>query len=55
VPFLDLDPFHRGPKAGLLDEIAELIESGAFTNGPQVSAFGDAFARYCLEPGDQLS
>jgi dTDP-4-amino-4,6-dideoxygalactose transaminase len=47
VPFLDLDPVHAGLKTDLLAEIAELIDSGAFTNGPAVGEFEDAFAAYC--------
>jgi dTDP-4-amino-4,6-dideoxygalactose transaminase len=50
VPFLDLRP-SNGPLATLLlEEIAELVESGAFTNGPQVAAFEEAFASYCGAP-----
>ncbi|HWB56877.1 MAG TPA: DegT/DnrJ/EryC1/StrS family aminotransferase [Gaiellaceae bacterium] len=50
VPFLDLRP-SNGPLApALLDEIAELVETGAFTNGPQVAAFEEAFASYCGMP-----
>lgn len=47
VPFLDLEPSHGGIKAALLSDIADLIDSGAFTNGPSVSAFEQAFAEYC--------
>jgi dTDP-4-amino-4,6-dideoxygalactose transaminase len=47
VPFLDLAPQHRGLKAQLLGDFADLLDSGAFTNGPAVSAFEDAFAAYC--------
>ncbi len=46
VPFLDLRPSHEGLKAELLAEIADLIDVGAFTNGPQVAAFEEAFAGY---------
>jgi dTDP-4-amino-4,6-dideoxygalactose transaminase len=47
VPFLDLRP-SNGPLApALLEEIADLVETGAFTNGPQVAAFEEAFASYC--------
>jgi dTDP-4-amino-4,6-dideoxygalactose transaminase len=48
VPFLDLGPSHRGLKAELLAEISDLIESNAFTNGPHVEAFEEAFAAFCL-------
>jgi dTDP-4-amino-4,6-dideoxygalactose transaminase len=47
VPFLDLEPMHAPLKESLLLEIAELIDSGAFTNGPQVAAFERAFAEFC--------
>ena len=47
VPFLDLRSAHEGLKPELLAEIADLIDSGAFTNGPQVREFEEAFAEYC--------
>jgi len=47
VPFLDLAPVHGGLKAQLLADIADLIDTGAFTNGPAVAAFERAFADYC--------
>jgi dTDP-4-amino-4,6-dideoxygalactose transaminase len=47
VPFLDLRPSHGPLKAALLAEIAELVDAGAFTNGPQVDRFEEAFATYC--------
>jgi dTDP-3-amino-3,4,6-trideoxy-alpha-D-glucose transaminase len=47
VPFFDLSPSHAELKAGILDDLAELIDQGAFTNGPQVGAFEEAFAAYC--------
>jgi dTDP-4-amino-4,6-dideoxygalactose transaminase len=47
VPFLDLRAAHSGLKAELLAEIADLIDSSAFTNGPQVMEFEEAFADYC--------
>jgi dTDP-3-amino-3,4,6-trideoxy-alpha-D-glucose transaminase len=50
VPFLDLAPSHQGLAALLLDDIAALIESGAFTNGPHVAEFERAFAAYCRSP-----
>ena len=46
VPFLDLRPSHAPLKDELVREIADLIDSGAFTNGPHVDAFEDAFARW---------
>jgi dTDP-4-amino-4,6-dideoxygalactose transaminase len=47
VPFFDLSPSHAELKAGILDDMAELIDQGAFTNGPHVAAFEEAFAAYC--------
>ena len=47
VPFLDLRPSHAPIRDGLLEEIAELVDSGFYSNGPQVAAFEDAFASYC--------
>ena len=47
VPFLDLWPSHAGLRRAILDEIADLIESGSFLGGPQVAAFEEAFAAYC--------
>ena len=47
VPFLDLGPSHATIKEPILTEIAALIDSGAFTNGPQVAEFEAAFASLC--------
>lgn len=47
VPFLDLAQMHQPLKAELLDDIADLIDSGAFTLGPAVRSFEEAFATYC--------
>lgn len=47
VPFLDLGLLHRDLKAEIVDEIAELVDSSAFTNGPQVREFETEFAAYC--------
>jgi len=47
VPFLDLGPAHAPLKESVLEEIGELLDSGAFTNGPAVARFEDAFAAYC--------
>jgi dTDP-4-amino-4,6-dideoxygalactose transaminase len=47
VPFLDLAPMHRPLEPALLDDIAQLFQSGAFTNGPAVAQFEEAFAAYC--------
>jgi dTDP-4-amino-4,6-dideoxygalactose transaminase len=47
VPFVDLAPMHRPLEPAMLDDIAQLFQSGAFTNGPAVAAFEEAFAAYC--------
>ena len=47
IPFLDLGRVHAGLKVELLDAFAGLIDSGEFTNGPEVARFEDEFARYC--------
>jgi dTDP-4-amino-4,6-dideoxygalactose transaminase len=47
VPFLDFRPMHAPLKSGVLRDIDDLFESGAFTNGPAVVAFETAFAAYC--------
>ena len=47
VPFLDLGAVHAQLKAGIVADIEDLIDSGAFTNGPSVRAFEEAFAGYC--------
>lgn len=47
VPFLDLRPTHAPLKQQLLHDIGELFETGAFTNGPIVAEFEQAFAEYC--------
>lgn len=47
VPFVDLAPSHADLKEAIVDEIAVLIDDGAFTNGPQVERFERAFAAWC--------
>jgi dTDP-4-amino-4,6-dideoxygalactose transaminase len=46
VPFYDLAPSSAAFRDALLDDIAALLDSGAFTNGPAVAEFEEAFARY---------
>src|SRR5688500_17039186 len=46
VPFIDLRPSSEAIKRRLLEDIDALIDSGAFTNGPQVGAFERAFAAF---------
>ncbi|MHB8468460.1 MAG: DegT/DnrJ/EryC1/StrS family aminotransferase [Gaiellaceae bacterium] len=50
VPFFDLGPSHGPLKEALLAEIAGLVDSGDFSNGPQVAEFEQAFAAYCGAP-----
>jgi dTDP-4-amino-4,6-dideoxygalactose transaminase len=47
VPFVDLGLMHAPLKEALLEEFAEVIDSGAFVNGPAVARFETAFADYC--------
>jgi dTDP-4-amino-4,6-dideoxygalactose transaminase/DNA-binding CsgD family transcriptional regulator len=47
VPFTDLSPQHAGISGAIVGDVVELIESGTFTDGPQVSQFEEAFAEYC--------
>jgi dTDP-4-amino-4,6-dideoxygalactose transaminase len=47
VPFVDLGRIHQSVRDAAVEEIAKLIDSGAFTNGPQVAEFERAFAAYC--------
>ena len=50
VPLLDLGASHRDLRSDLVAAFGELIDSGAFTNGPQVAELEAAFARYCDVP-----
>jgi dTDP-3-amino-3,4,6-trideoxy-alpha-D-glucose transaminase len=47
VPFLDLGPSHRLVKDDVLKDVSRLIDSNAFTNGPAVGQFEEAFAAFC--------
>jgi dTDP-4-amino-4,6-dideoxygalactose transaminase len=47
VPFLDLSSVHGALKEEILEDVSRLIDSNAFTNGPEVAAFERAFASYC--------
>jgi dTDP-4-amino-4,6-dideoxygalactose transaminase len=47
VPFLDLRPSHDPLRELILADVAALLESSAFTNGPAVAQFEAAFAAYC--------
>jgi dTDP-3-amino-3,4,6-trideoxy-alpha-D-glucose transaminase len=47
VPFLDLRTVNSRIAAEVLEDVEGLLRSGAFTNGPQVAAFEEAFSSYC--------
>jgi dTDP-4-amino-4,6-dideoxygalactose transaminase len=47
VPFLDLSRIHEALKPAIESELSALIDSGAFSNGPQVREFEQAFAAAC--------
>jgi dTDP-4-amino-4,6-dideoxygalactose transaminase len=47
VPFLELEPtLADGVREGILADVADLLATHAYTNGPQVRQFEHAFARY---------
>jgi dTDP-4-amino-4,6-dideoxygalactose transaminase len=47
VPFLDLSAVNALVAEGVVEDVEALLRSGAFTNGPQVAEFEEAFASYC--------
>jgi dTDP-4-amino-4,6-dideoxygalactose transaminase len=47
VPFLDLARVNGPLKDAVLRDVAALIDSNAFTNGPQVQEFEQVWADYC--------
>jgi dTDP-4-amino-4,6-dideoxygalactose transaminase len=47
VPLVDLRRVHEELEDEIVSAIRELIQSSAFTNGPQVAEFEDAFASFC--------
>ena len=47
VPFVDLRPSHEPLAEEILADVAALLDSGAFINGPQVAEFEQAFAAFC--------
>jgi dTDP-4-amino-4,6-dideoxygalactose transaminase len=47
VPFFDPTPMHAPLKDAILRDLAELLDSGAFINGPWVTRFEEEFASYC--------
>ena len=59
MPFLDLRASNEPVKAEVLADVAALIETGAFTNGPYVAEFERAFATlwgvdHCIGVGSGL-
>lgn len=46
VPFYDLRPSHEGLGEAILADVEELLATNAWTNGPQVAAFEEAFAAW---------
>jgi dTDP-4-amino-4,6-dideoxygalactose transaminase len=47
VPFLDLLEVHASIKDAVLADVAQLIDTSAFCNGPAVAQFEGEFARFC--------
>ena len=47
VPFLDLHGMHASVKEEILADIADLIDTSAFSNGPPVAEFERAFGQFC--------
>src|SRR6187551_202678 len=47
TPFVDLGPSCRPLNEAILADIAELLDSGRFHYGPQVTEFKEHFAAYC--------
>ena len=50
VPFLDLRPSHDPLAEGILADVAGLIETNAYINGPAVAEFEREFAEFCGSP-----
>lgn len=47
VPFVDLTPVTAPLRDEIVADFRDLLDRGAFVNGPEVAAFEDEFARYC--------
>ncbi len=47
VPFVDLGPVTRSVRGDILDDLADLMDRGAFVNGAPVEEFEAAFAESC--------
>ena len=50
VPFVDLSPTTDAIRAQLTRDFEALLDTNAWTNGPQVREFEDAFAAWCGVP-----
>ena len=46
VPFYDLRPSHAAIREAILADVEELLATNAWTNGPHVAAFEEAFAAW---------
>lgn len=47
IPFFDLRPSHAALKDRLLQAVSSLMDTNAYTNGPDVRLFEHEFATYC--------
>jgi dTDP-4-amino-4,6-dideoxygalactose transaminase len=47
VPFVDLRPSTQAIRGAFLSDVAELLDAGAFVNGPAVELFEREFAEVC--------
>lgn len=47
IPFLDLSRSHAAIRDAVLADIADLVDSNGFTNGPPVAMFEREFAAFC--------
>jgi dTDP-4-amino-4,6-dideoxygalactose transaminase len=47
VPFMDLRPMTDAVRAGIMDDLVTLLDTGAFVNGPAVVEFEQAYAEFC--------
>ena len=50
VPFVDLFAVNAPVKDRVLEEVGRVIDTGAFSNGPQVAEFEEAYARFTGAP-----
>lgn len=47
IPFLDLKTINLRDRQGYLDDLARVLDSGAYMLGPELENFEKAFATYC--------